>query len=980
MEKTKRTPAKLGGRTPIKIKKPKTPPEESVFGEMFSGIATPQQQANTNVQLGQLTASDVSPDQLAALQRENFALWASTSGIEVDHKPFNFDRHKYLLPLYMDMSKEICLMKAAQMGATIWMLLRLLHFTLHNSAKACLFFPTQDGVSKLSKDRLKPLIDSNNTLSCSITDTDTIGYKKIGEKSSLYLQHMGGEATKDSTPFDMICFDEVRLLNPADIDQARERISHSEYKQIMQVSTAGYPGCFAAGTLIACKHKRTGKITPIDIADLAGMNSCDDFQVLSYNRRGGNRLRWRDIKAASYAGQQHVVNVSLWGGYKIKCTPDHPFAKLAEASRRETIKWVPIEDFKRFPNRFGGTVGPTEGPLRALEIPEYANGQWGQKITDAPFDKNTLVMIGCYIAEGSIKRTEMSIWQTKNSGIQEFSVKWAQQQDLHFRSDKHGVHISLSRRPDLLKLFRSCGTSAQKKHIPEYSVLVGSKAQLGAVLTGILWGDGHIRKPRSTTKEARKKFDIYTSSKQLASQLLFVGLRLGYSFAISQRMREGKRHYCVSYNPHSFHAQEVFPQLGQAAVASVKYAGVEAVYDLQVEGYPAFVLAESGCLVHNSDISRVFLKGTQNYWHVTCNCSDGFIPSECWPDCIAVTTKEVYLQCPKCRKRIDHPQEGRYIPHNPGADFPSYHISQFISDYITVAEIWDNWQRTQNIKEFYNAKLGKPYVDEENQPVKDDDLAACENTDILWGKGKAEHGGKIRRAMGVDQMGGNNYAVICELHAEKKRIVHYEVIDDRNPEYMIDEQRTTPFKRLYQLMNEWDIDLCIIDAMPNINEALEFARTFPKRVFVAWYIEGAGAGQGRDMVQWGDKAKDKQSVRRGGPRIKFKYTAMLNRYMSIDFALSEIANRNCEWPVPENLIQTCRSLDTGLFEPLHIFRTHFYRHMKAIVRQKTIIDEETGRFRMEWVNLGIDPHSVHSWNLCNIALERLRRVPLMTFM
>lgn len=623
MEKAKRTPAKLGGRKPVKIKKKsQPPPQQSVFGEMFSGIATPQQQANMNVQLGGLDISQVSPTQLKALQHDIFALWAATSGIQVDHKPFNFDRHRYLLPLYMDMSKEICLMKAAQMGATIWMLLRLLWFCLFQQVKACLYFPTDEATGKLSKDRLKPLILSNPHLASMITDVDTVGLKQIGKHSSLYLQHMGGEATKDSVPFDMLCFDEVRLLNPADIDQARERISHSEYKYVMQVSTAGYPG---------------------------------------------------------------------------------------------------------------------------------------------------------------------------------------------------------------------------------------------------------------------------------------------------------------------------------------------------------------------NDIHRVFLRGTQNFWHVKCNCSDGFIPSECWPDCIAVTSKEVYLQCPICKKRIDHPQEGRYIPHNPGADFPSYHISQFISDYISVAEIWDAWQRTQNIKEFYNAKLGKPYVDEENQPVKDDDLAACENSDILWGKSTSQHGGRIRRGMGVDQMGGNNYAVISELHADKKRVVHYEIIDDRNPLYMIDGNRVTPFKRLYQLMNEYDIDLCIVDAMPNINEALEFARAFPKRVFVAWYIEGVGSSQGRDMVQWGDKVKEKQSVRRGGPKIKFKYTAMLNRYMTIDFALSEIANRNCEWPKPETLIQECRSLDTGLFEPLHIFRTHFYRHMKAIVRQKTIIDEDTGRFRMEWVNLGLDPHSVHAWNLCNIALERLRKQPIMTF-
>jgi hypothetical protein len=53
--------------------------------------------------------------------------------------------------------------------------------------------------------------------------------------------------------------------------------------------------------------------------------------------------------------------------------------------------------------------------------------------------------------------------------------------------------------------------------------------------------------------------------------------------------------------------------------------------------------------------------------------------------------------------------------------------------------------------------------------------------------------------------------------------------------------------------------------------------------------------------------------------------------------------------------------------------------MTKIIRQKTIVNEETGTFRMEWVNLGLDPHTVHAWNFCNIAIERLRRQPLMTF-
>lgn len=618
MEEPKRVAAKLRKRTPVKIKDKveQVKSTEDTVSEMFASISPPWMRTQNS--FGDIDISAITPEQLGAIRSINFAVWAATSNLKVDHRPFDFQSHRYLLPLYLDDSKEIVLQKAAQMGATIWMLLRLLWFCLYHPVKACLYFPTDEATSKLSKDRLKPLILSNQQLVSSITDVDTIGLKQVGKSSSLYLQHMGGEATKDSVPFDMICFDEVRLLDAPDIDQARERISHSTYKYVMQVSTAGYP---------------------------------------------------------------------------------------------------------------------------------------------------------------------------------------------------------------------------------------------------------------------------------------------------------------------------------------------------------------------NNDINRSFLGGTQNYWHVKCNCGpDGFVPSDHWPDCIAVTKKDTYLRCPKCKTKIIDPQNGQYIAHAPDAPYPSYHISQLISLYISPAEIWDAWQRTQNIKEFFNAKLGLPYVDKENQPVKSEDLWSCENHDLTWKPTPSRYGGRILRGLGVDQMGGNNYVVIGELHPEKKRIIHYEIIDSMNPIYRVNGNEITPFKRLYEIMNEWDIDMCVIDAMPNINEATDFARAFKGRVFIAHYIEAQ-----RDMVQWHDRPKEKVTVKRGGPKQKFKYTCLLSRYLSIDFALAEIANRNMEWPHPRSLVQVCRSLKTGLFEPLHIFETHFYEHMKSIVRQKTILDEDTGRFKMEWVNLGVDPHSVHAWNMCNTALERLRKQPIFTY-
>jgi len=567
--------------------------------------------------------SAVSRDQLSDLMRSEFGLWAQYSGLEVDQRKFTFDDHRYLLDLYNDKAKEISWMKSAQMGATIYEVLRLLWFCRYHTVKAALFFPTSDGVTKLAKDRLNPIIQSNPELDMAVEKKlDALGLKQIdnvhGKKSSLYMLYLGGQASKDSVPLDVMGFDEVRLCSTDDIDQAQERVSHSKYKYKMYVSTAGYP---------------------------------------------------------------------------------------------------------------------------------------------------------------------------------------------------------------------------------------------------------------------------------------------------------------------------------------------------------------------NLDIHERFLRGTQKYWHVKCNCLDGFIPSECFPDCVIDTGKEVYLRCPKCKTRIHDPQNGCYIEHNPGADNPSYHISQFISKYISVKEIWTAYMTTRNKKEFYNAKLGKPYVDEENMPINDDVLENCINPDLTW-LVHAANKGRRNCAMGIDQHGGNIFVTIARRNPNTGRpqIVHLEVVDSMNPQYWEGGRPVTPFKRAHELMREYDVGMCVIDAMPNYNEAMELGRSFPGRVFIAWY----GGETQKDMVQWMDRTIMKESIKRGSTKLKYKWQVTLNRYTSIDFALSQFVEGDVEMPHPDALVQVVRA-ESGRFEAESICRTLFWLHLKSIVRQRKVINEETGNWKMEWVYLGRDPHFVHSWNYANIALERLKRQAIILF-
>jgi len=558
---------------------------------------------------------DDSADELRSAAKQDLVTWILTNDFKVDHNDFSFDENRYLIEIYECDAPVIVVQKAAQMGLTIWLLLKSLHTCwAREPVKIGFFFPTDKAAGKLSKDRLHPIIEQNEELKTMIDKSehsDTLGLKQFG-KSSLYILHMGGSATRDSVPMDAVAFDEVRLLDPKEVDQALERISRSKYKRAWYISTAGYPGL---------------------------------------------------------------------------------------------------------------------------------------------------------------------------------------------------------------------------------------------------------------------------------------------------------------------------------------------------------------------DINARFIRGDQREYHSKCGCGpdpkDWVVLSEVFPECIVDDGESTYYCCPKCQYRINDPQNGEWVKHNPEGKYPSFHIHQMLSAYMSPEEILDVWQTTTNIKEFFNAKLGVPYVDKENIPITDTVLANCVNTAIPWTH--RAHGEDIQTSMGVDQRGGQNHVVIAQTIRGKKRIIHLEVIDMRVKKYteIAGRPAESPFDYLSVLMDDFDIDFCLCDALPNINEAITFGKKFEKRVFLAYYKPHM------EMVRWSDKvgSEDPISIKMSGDDIKYKYRAFLDRYQSIEFSLINFVKRQVETPDPRSLVQTAR-MKNGRYGPVMICEEYLYPHLKGVIRQNVSKAEEA--IDMRWLNLGLDPHFLHAWNYANMGLERIK--------
>lgn len=915
---------------------------------------------------------DISVEDLRSLSNDNFLMWCMTSGAKVDNNEIEFDTHRYLIPIYMDNTDHIVWQKAAQLGATVYMLLRTLWWLeKHQGRKAGLYFPTNDGVQNLSKDRLTPLIDSCPSIKAISPDSGKLNLRHIGS-SSFYLYHLGGVASKDSVPMDFVSFDEVRLCDAKDIDQTLHRIAHSPYKLKTFMST-----CKTGDTKIWVRKKPTTKLYKVStqpvLMSLEELKTCwQDYQALSYasgRARNAKKYVFRDITAFHDNGVKDIVKVTFDDGRSVRTTSNHEYAVTSTKPRAHRwVEWKPVSEL----------VNSTE--FRNLVL----TGVESTRELHAPYDLLSYYVFGAYLAEGSVvtnttNTIEIAQLSTTNNRLRTNVIQWATSLGLECKEHPKRLRVSLCKRPDLFELFSSFGSHANTKNLPS-KLLEASKEQLEQLLQGFIDGDGWYTK---------NGWGMTTTSPQIRDSISAIAFRLGMPTFYRYYPPKGNssEYWQVVHEPNSrrLNMQSEKSGVRLGTVVAIEEAGAAQVYDITIDLTHNYVL-ENGYVVHNcglpdNDINRRWQQGTQHIWRSACGCPDGCDLARAFPDCVVTDDPkrpgQVYLRCPKCRYEIKDAQNGRYVANNPSADFHSYHVSQLVSKYRSTKDVWTEFLNTTNIEEFYNAALGIPYIDSANRGVTPGQLESCVNSELSWMKDEKRQP-ETRTAMGVDQGGAYNMVVIADIDANgrRKRIRHVEIIEQLNPTYYEENGPVSPFNRLYKLMDEFNVGICVIDMMPNYNEALKFAQSFPGRVFLAYYKR-----DGKEVVQWGDRGKFKENVRKAGPLLKFKYQCAIGRFPSLSYALGEWAEGNVQIPPLDGIRQVARSEEhdsRGQLLPESPAR-RLFSHLPRLIKRWTEVDAETGNGRWEWVYAGGDPHLAHAWNYCNIALERLRRKAIFTF-
>ena len=272
-------------------------------------------------------------------------------------------------------------------------------------------------------------------------------------------------------------------------------------------------------------------------------------------------------------------------------------------------------------------------------------------------------------------------------------------------------------------------------------------------------------------------------------------------------------------------------------------------------------------------------------------------------------------------------------------------------------------------KSFYNRTLARPYIDAEQLPVTMAHCLAAAAEGMRIGLTWQTHGRECY--MGIDQMGGFNAVIIKKrLPDGRQAVVHVEAVFDLDP-----------FARCTDLMELFGVSICVVEQLPNVNDARRFANdedtkrgiSHRGRVFLAGY------GDLRDdMMVWGDTIS--RSDRKTAEEDRSRYSVNLNQYkcMHALFRIrGDVVNGKlvpfCLFPNPDALEQDV--MDNGKKVRVALLRDWVFPHFtKTALIVENEGDESKAKSggmqvarktRSKVAKVGIDPHFAFANMLCD---------------
>lgn len=154
---------------------------------------------------------------------------------------FDLYSHPFWYDILTDWHPQIALLKAAQMGGTSALSLKMIWAMYQFGLNVAYTMPTADDVKQFVGGRLNAMIRNNPVLDAWISDKDSVEQKRIGKN----IAHFRGTSTERvalSFPADLLVHDEEDRSTKKIIEQYSSRQQHSPFKWRWHLSNPSTPG------------------------------------------------------------------------------------------------------------------------------------------------------------------------------------------------------------------------------------------------------------------------------------------------------------------------------------------------------------------------------------------------------------------------------------------------------------------------------------------------------------------------------------------------------------------------------------------------------------------------------------------------------------------------------------------------------------------------------------------------------------------
>jgi hypothetical protein len=177
-----------------------------------------------------------------SLEDNSIIAWMLKNEIKTESgKKFDFKSHPFWYDVLTDWSPNIVMLKAAQMGGTTALSLKMLWAMKRFGLNTAYTMPTSGDATDFVGSRFNPIIRQNPIIDSWVVDKDSVEQKRIGNYTA-YFRGTMTERTALSFPADLLVHDEEDRSNRLIIEQYQSRLQASAFKWQWHLSNPSVPG------------------------------------------------------------------------------------------------------------------------------------------------------------------------------------------------------------------------------------------------------------------------------------------------------------------------------------------------------------------------------------------------------------------------------------------------------------------------------------------------------------------------------------------------------------------------------------------------------------------------------------------------------------------------------------------------------------------------------------------------------------------